>query len=183
MKSIAAAVLLAGCAGARPEPAPECGHVARLDGIKREIRAARREQLAREQELAGTPATEVVYGTVVPAELSGPCAFHLRRIAWFEGKLRSFSDWEWRPLLAPLKKLEGKVTAVSTQFGLVIVNIGKDQGVLEGDEFVIYRAASFVAKIQIERVDRIWSAGRVVLKKVDPRVADSVSNDILVREK
>lgn len=82
--------------------------------------------------------------------------------------------------LGPRKKLEGKVTAVSAQFKLVIINIGKDQGVLEGDEFTIYRGANFVAKIQIERVDRAWAAGRVVSQKDDARVADSVSNDILI---
>lgn len=79
------------------------------------------------------------------------------------------------------KKLEGKVTAVSDQFKLVIINIGKDQGVLEGDEFTVYRGAQFIAKIQIERVDRAWAAGRVVVQKGDtPKVADSVSNDILI---
>ncbi len=84
-------------------------------------------------------------------------------------------------LVGARKKLEGKVTAVSDQFKLVIVNIGKDQGVLEGDEFTVYRGAQFIAKIQIERVDRAWAAGRVVVQKGDaPKVADSVSNDILI---
>jgi len=83
-------------------------------------------------------------------------------------------------LVGPRKKLEGKVTAVSAQFKLVVINIGKEQGVLEGDEFTIYRGGSFVAKIQVERVDRSWAAGRIVLQKDDPKVADSVSNDILV---
>jgi hypothetical protein len=61
----------------------------------------------------------------------------------------------------------------------VTVNLGQGQGVLEGDEFTIYRGDEFVAKIQVERVERLWSSGRVVLKKDDPRIGDSASNDIL----
>ena len=82
--------------------------------------------------------------------------------------------------IAPKKPLEGKVTAVANEIGLVVISIGKDDGVMEGDEFTVYRGGDFVAKIQIDRADRRWSAGRVVLKKTDPRVADEVSNHIYV---
>jgi hypothetical protein len=69
---------------------------------------------------------------------------------------------------------------VANEIGLVVISIGKDDGVLEGDEFTVYRGGDFVAKIQIDRSDRKWSAGKVVLKKSDPRVADDVSNHIFV---
>ncbi len=82
--------------------------------------------------------------------------------------------------VAPKKALEGKVTAVANEIGLVLISVGKEDGVLEGDEFTIYRAGEFVAKITIDRADRKWAAGRVSLKKVDPRVADDVSNTIAV---
>ncbi len=82
--------------------------------------------------------------------------------------------------VAPKKALEGKVTAVANEIGLVVISIGKDAGVLEGDEFTIYRGGDFVAKIQIDRTDRKFASGRVVLKKTDPRVADNVSNTIFV---
>ncbi len=83
-------------------------------------------------------------------------------------------------LVTPKKLLEGKVTAVSSEIGLVVISIGRDAGVLEGNEFTIYRGGQFVAKITIDRVDRGWSAGRVTLKKDDPRVSDDVSNSIFV---
>lgn len=81
---------------------------------------------------------------------------------------------------APEKLLEGKVTAVGDEIGLVVISVGKDDGVLEKDEFAISRAGEFVAKIVIDRVDRKWSAGKVVLKKSDPRVADDVFNSMFV---
>ncbi len=82
--------------------------------------------------------------------------------------------------IAPKKLLEGKVTAVAIEIGLVVISIGKDMGVMEGDEFTIYRGGEFVAKIVIDRADARWSAGKVVLKKTDPRVADDASNHIFV---
>lgn len=82
--------------------------------------------------------------------------------------------------VAPRKPLEGKVTAVANEIGLVVISIGKDAGVLEGDEFTVFRGGDFVAKIVIDRADRSWAAGKVVLKKTDPRVADDASNHIFV---
>jgi len=81
---------------------------------------------------------------------------------------------------APRKTIDGKVTAVANEIGLVVISAGKDAGVVEGDEFTIYRGGEFIAKIMIERADRAWSAGKVILKKADPRVADDASNHIFV---
>jgi hypothetical protein len=82
--------------------------------------------------------------------------------------------------VAPKKALEAKVTAIAPELGLLVISIGKDDGVLEGDEFTVYRGGDFVAKIVIDRSDRKWAAGKVVLKKTEPRVADDVSNHIFV---
>jgi len=82
--------------------------------------------------------------------------------------------------VAPKKALEAKVTAVANNIGLIVISIGKDDGVLEGDEFTVYRGGDFVAKIVIDRSDRKWAAGKVVLKKGEPRVGDDVSNHIFV---
>lgn len=100
------------------------------------------------------------------------------------------------PVRAPERPLDGKVTAVSPEIGLVVISIGREGGVLAGDGFTIYRSidgkgpvlftdgftisrsGEFVAKIVIDRVDAKWSAGRVTLKKSDPRVGDDVSNAI-----
>lgn len=82
--------------------------------------------------------------------------------------------------VAPRKALEAKVTAVAPDIGLVVMSIGKDDGVVVGDEFTIFRGGDFVAKIVIDRADRKWAAGKIVLKKVDPRLGDDVSNHIFV---
>lgn len=83
-------------------------------------------------------------------------------------------------VIAPRKALSGQVTAVATELDLVVISIGRDAGVNEGDEFTIYRANLFVGKITIDRVDRAWASGRVTLKgKEEPRIGDQASNNIL----
>jgi hypothetical protein len=67
---------------------------------------------------------------------------------------------------------------VATELGLVVISIGKDDGVVEGDELTVQRAGEFVAKILIDRLDRKWSAGKVFQKKSDPLVADDVTNHL-----
>ncbi|HLY75601.1 MAG TPA: VIT domain-containing protein [Planctomycetota bacterium] len=79
---------------------------------------------------------------------------------------------------APRKALEGKVTATATEIGLVVISLGKDDGVLEGDEFEVSRGSEFVAKVVVDRADRKWAAGKVVLKKSDPEVGDDASHSL-----
>ena len=95
-----------------------------------------------------------------------------------EEKLNAIGSNGGNVNVAPKKALEAKVTAVANDIGLVVFSIGKDDGVLEGDEFTIYRGGDFVAKTVVDRADRKWSAGKIVLKKTDPRVADDVSNHL-----
>ena len=47
--------------------------------------------------------------------------------------------------VAPKAPLNGKVTAVANEIGLVVISVGKDAGVAEGDEFTLYRGGDFVA--------------------------------------
>jgi archaellum component FlaC len=82
--------------------------------------------------------------------------------------------------VAPRKALSGQVTAVASELDLVVISIGRDAGVNEGDEFTIYRGNSFVGKIAVDRVDRAWASGRITLKgKEDPRIGDQASNNVL----
>lgn len=78
------------------------------------------------------------------------------------------------------KPLSGKVQAVSNEIDLVVISIGKDDGIQEGDEFTIYRNRAYIATIVIDRLDSKWSAAKVTKKKDDPRVADDVANDLVV---
>jgi hypothetical protein len=97
-----------------------------------------------------------------------------------EERLNHLSGLGIRTDIAPRKPLSGKVTAIANELGLVVISVGKDAGALENDEFAVYRGGDFVAKIVIDRADRAWSCGRVVLKKSDPRVSDDASNTIFV---
>ena len=114
------------------------------------------------------------------AELEGKHVERARDKKHLEEKINHLNELGVKTDIAPTKPLEGKVTAVSSGIGLVVISIGRDDGVMEGDEFTVYRGGEFVAKIQIDRADRKWSAGKVVLKKTDPRVADDASNHIFV---
>jgi len=97
-----------------------------------------------------------------------------------EEKINHLNMTGTRPGLAPRRTLEGKATAVATEIGLVVISIGKDDGVREGDEFTVFRGGDFVAKVAIDRTDLKWSGGKVVLKKTDPRPGDDVSNHVFV---
>jgi hypothetical protein len=83
-------------------------------------------------------------------------------------------------VVAPRRGLSGKVTAVAKELDLVVLSIGRDAGVNEGDEFTITRANTFICKIVVDRVDRPWAAGRVALKgKAEPLIGDDASNNVL----
>ena len=53
---------------------------------------------------------------------------------------------------------------------LVLLSIGRDEGVQPGFSFSIYRAATFVGKVQIERVNADSCAGIVLFAAEGQRV-------------
>jgi HEAT repeat protein len=114
------------------------------------------------------------------AELDETRVVMAREKRLLEEKINSIDQAGGNVNVAPKKALEAKVTAVAGELGLVVFSIGKDDGVLEGDEFTVYRGGEYVSKIVVDRADRKWAAGKIVLKRRDPRVADDVSNHIYV---
>jgi hypothetical protein len=93
------------------------------------------------------------------------------------GEAGSLNQMGIRADVAPGGKvIVGKVTEVANEIGLVVISVGTEDGVREGDQFTVYRGRDFVSKIVIEKVDHKWAAGKVVLKKVEPRQEDAVSN-------
>lgn len=146
-----------------------------------------RQKLAKALNEKSTAVAEVQYARQLSerlqqdlAELEGKHVDIAREKKLLEERINHLNQLGVRTDIAPKKPLEGKVTAVANEIGLVVISIGKDDGILESDEFTIHRNGEFVAKIVIDRADRKWSAGKVVLKKNDPRVADDVSNHIFV---
>jgi len=81
--------------------------------------------------------------------------------------------------IAPRRALSGKVMAVVDELDLVAINLGRDAGVNEGDDFTIYHGSTFAGRIVIDSVDRPWASGRIVLRGQErPRIGDDVSNGI-----
>lgn len=79
--------------------------------------------------------------------------------------------------VVPRGKIETSVTATADEIGLVVISVGKDDGVQEGDEFTVTRGEVSVAKIVVDRCDRKWSAGKVTQKSADLRVGDRATLD------
>ncbi len=83
-------------------------------------------------------------------------------------------------VVMPRKGLTGAVTAVASELDLVVISIGRDAGVNEGDEFTLLRGKTLVGKMVIDRVDRQWASGRIALKSnEEPRIGDQASNNVL----
>jgi hypothetical protein len=75
----------------------------------------------------------------------------------------------------PVAPCNGLVTAVAGEIGLVVLDVGSDKGLLEGDRLEITRAGRKVARVQLERVDRTWSAGKVVDGEGSPLRGDAAT--------
>lgn len=99
----------------------------------------------------------------------------------FEEKLNAVRQQGGDVNVAPRRPLDAKVTAVDSATGQVVISMGKDDGIVEGDEFTVYRGGDDLAKISIHRSDRKWAAGKVVLKTSDPRVGDDVTNLLFLK--
>jgi len=52
------------------------------------------------------------------------------------------------------------VTAIAKEIGLVVLSVGTDDGVREGDEFTIIREGTFIATIRIDRSDASGAPGK-----------------------
>ena len=72
---------------------------------------------------------------------------------------------------------ESKITAVANEIGLVVISMGSDDGVVEGQTYNIIRGGETIATMIIDRADRKWSAGKVTKKTSEPRVGDAVGPD------
>jgi DNA repair exonuclease SbcCD ATPase subunit len=58
------------------------------------------------------------------------------------------------------KVVEGKITAISDKpdLNIVMISVGKNDGVEVGMRFTVYRADKYVAKVQVEKVEAQWAA-------------------------
>jgi hypothetical protein len=68
------------------------------------------------------------------------------------------------------------VTAIANEIGLVVISGGKEDGVKEGDEFILTRGSFQVAKVVIDRCDTKWSAGKITQLSAAPHVGDRATS-------
>ena len=75
----------------------------------------------------------------------------------------------------PLEPVTGKVTAVASEIRLVVLDVGIDQGLIVGDEFEITRNGEKIARARLDRVDKKWSAAKVVGNEGNPAKGDTAT--------
>jgi DNA repair exonuclease SbcCD ATPase subunit len=82
--------------------------------------------------------------------------------------------------IGPVEPIEGKVLAVSNQYDLVVISVGKKDKVDVGVEFTVYRGNKFIGKVKVEKVDNEWSSAmslkEFTVEKV--QVGDNVSTQV-----
>lgn len=65
-------------------------------------------------------------------------------------------------LLGKEKPLDGIVTAIDAKLPIVMLSVGKDDGVEKGYQFTVYRGSEYIGRVVVEEVYKDASAGRVV---------------------
>lgn len=78
------------------------------------------------------------------------------------------------------RPVDGVVQAVSAKMNLLIISVGKDEGVAVGNEMTVYRGDKFVGKVVVEKVDRDWSSAKSLeeFEQDHIQVGDKVSSRI-----
>ncbi len=78
--------------------------------------------------------------------------------------------------VVPTTQIAGAITQVdnTTSTTLVAVNVGANDGVAKGMEFMVHRGDTYLGKLVIDSVDANASAGRMVLSKAPVQAADAV---------
>lgn len=72
----------------------------------------------------------------------------------------------------PFTRIEGKVLSYSKEFGVVVVNIGKEDGVKDGMQFQIDRPGKFVATATAKKVASRLTVADINLMQVEPQPGD-----------
>jgi hypothetical protein len=63
------------------------------------------------------------------------------------------------PDMIRMKAIKAKVTSVSGQYNIVMLSVGRDDGVTPGYEFTVYRGNQYVGKVVIDRVEKDYCSG------------------------
>lgn len=77
-----------------------------------------------------------------------------------------------------VRKIDGKVLSYDRELGAVVINLGKDDGVLAGTMFSIYRPGKFAAIAVARQVDRTLAVAHITLMQVEPQPGDECTNSM-----
>jgi len=78
--------------------------------------------------------------------------------------------------VAPLPKIEGRVTLVDNKEKTIQINVGLDDGVAKGMEFTVFRKDQYLAMLTVTKVTPNSAAGTLSTIKGKVRRDDSVKN-------
>lgn len=80
-------------------------------------------------------------------------------------------------VVKPKDELEGKVLVVNNKFQFIVIDLGEKHGVNVGDDFVVYKDAQEVARVQVEAVYDAMSTASI-LSDSQPK---SIKEDCIVK--
>lgn len=75
----------------------------------------------------------------------------------------------------PPPTIHGKVTAVRSDEGLVILSVGSNEKTEKGHLFTVFRGNQYVAKVVVEKVVPTWSGARILDKQMEVKEGDNAS--------
>lgn len=87
-----------------------------------------------------------------------------------------------KDVIEPKKAIRGKVTAVDTKLGLVVINAGQRNDVRKGYQFIVFRGSKYVGKIVVDEVFPDVSAAHYSHTDMatDAEVGDDVTTKLAV---
>ncbi len=77
--------------------------------------------------------------------------------------------------LRTVPDIKARVMAVDDTDDTVVINVGSQQGVKKGYEFIVYRGGKFVAKVRVFHFEATESAAEVVVRERDIRPGDQAA--------
>lgn len=78
--------------------------------------------------------------------------------------------------ILPVPRLNAVVKGVALDVGVVVLSVGKEEGVTPGMKFTVYRGPEYVCTVSVDKVEARWSSAQITTRRMDPRIGDSATN-------
>lgn len=86
-----------------------------------------------------------------------------------ESQLRALAEAERARQAGIMRKsLQGRVLAVNSAWGFVVINLGDRQNIVQGAEMIVHREGQRVGKIRVSSVERTQSVADIIPDSVTP---------------